>query len=32
MYTSMADTDQVIDDAIDRFDRVFEMIEPSVGR
>jgi glutamate-1-semialdehyde 2,1-aminomutase len=28
MYTSMADTDQVIDDALDRFDQVFALVEP----
>jgi hypothetical protein len=27
MYTSMADTDEVIDDAVARFDRVFAQIE-----
>jgi glutamate-1-semialdehyde 2,1-aminomutase len=27
MYTSMADTDEVIDDALERFDSVFSMIE-----
>ncbi|MEV6638352.1 aminotransferase class III-fold pyridoxal phosphate-dependent enzyme [Actinoplanes sp. NPDC051470] len=27
MYTSMADTDEVIDDALDRFDRVFAQVE-----
>ncbi|BCJ49645.1 hypothetical protein Asp14428_11200 [Actinoplanes sp. NBRC 14428] len=27
MYTSMADTDAVIDDALDRFDRVFAQVE-----
>ncbi|GIJ27391.1 hypothetical protein Vqi01_25530 [Micromonospora qiuiae] len=27
MYTSMADTDQVIDDALARFDRVFALVE-----
>ncbi|TDC31977.1 aminotransferase class III-fold pyridoxal phosphate-dependent enzyme [Micromonospora sp. KC213] len=27
MYTSMADTDEVIDDALDRFDRVFALVE-----
>lgn len=27
MYTSMADTDAVIDDALDRFDRVFSQVE-----
>ena len=26
MYTSMADTDDVIDDALDRFERVFKNI------
>jgi glutamate-1-semialdehyde 2,1-aminomutase len=28
MYTSAADTDEVIDDALARFDRVFSVIEP----
>ena len=27
MYTSMADTDAVIDDALARFDQVFAMVE-----
>ena len=27
LYTSMADTDAVIDDALERFDRVFSMVE-----
>jgi glutamate-1-semialdehyde 2,1-aminomutase len=27
MYTSMADTDEVIDDALERFDRVLSMVE-----
>jgi glutamate-1-semialdehyde 2,1-aminomutase len=27
MYTSMADTDEVIDDALDRFDQVFAQVE-----
>jgi hypothetical protein len=27
MYTSMADTDEVIDDALDRFDQVFALVE-----
>jgi glutamate-1-semialdehyde-2,1-aminomutase len=27
MYTSMADTDDVIDEALDRFDRVFAMVD-----
>lgn len=27
MYTSMADTDDIIDDALDRFDRVLSMVE-----
>lgn len=27
MYTSMADTDEVIDDALTRFERVFELVE-----
>ncbi|SCL13864.1 hypothetical protein GA0070616_0260 [Micromonospora nigra] len=27
MYTSMADTDEVIDDALARFERVFELVE-----
>jgi glutamate-1-semialdehyde 2,1-aminomutase len=27
MYTSMADTDEVIDDALDRFDRVFSKMK-----
>ncbi len=27
MYTSMADTDDVIDDALTRFDRVFSLVE-----
>ena len=27
MYTSMADTDAVIDDALERFDRVFSMVD-----
>jgi hypothetical protein len=27
MYTSMADTDEVIDDALARFDRVFALVE-----
>lgn len=28
LYTSMADTDEVIDDALERFDRIFSTIEP----
>jgi hypothetical protein len=28
MYTSMADTDEVIDDALASFERVFEKIPP----
>jgi glutamate-1-semialdehyde 2,1-aminomutase len=28
MYTSLADTDEVIDDALVKFERVFENIEP----
>jgi hypothetical protein len=27
LYTSMADTDAVIDDALERFDRVFSMVD-----
>jgi len=27
MYTSMADTDEVVDDALDRFDQVFALVE-----
>jgi len=27
MYTSLADTDEVIDDALDRFEAVFQNIE-----
>jgi hypothetical protein len=27
IYTSMADTDEVIDDALDRFDRVFSKMK-----
>jgi hypothetical protein len=27
LYTSMADTDEVIDDAIERFDRVLACVE-----
>jgi hypothetical protein len=27
MYTSMADTDDVIDDALSRFDQVFAQVE-----
>jgi hypothetical protein len=27
LYTSMADTDEVIDDALERFDRVFALVE-----
>jgi hypothetical protein len=27
MYTSMADTDQVIDDALERFERVLSSVE-----
>lgn len=27
MYTSMADTDEVVDDALERFDRVFALVE-----
>ena len=27
LYTSAADTDAIIDDALDRFDRVFQNIE-----
>lgn len=29
MYTSMADTDEVIDDALERFDRVLAMVGPA---
>jgi hypothetical protein len=29
MYTSMADTDEVIDDALERFDRVLGMVGPA---
>jgi len=29
MYTSMADTDEVIDDALARFEIVFQNIEPA---
>lgn len=32
MYTSMADTDEVIDDALDRFDGVLANTEPVAGR
>jgi glutamate-1-semialdehyde 2,1-aminomutase len=32
MYTSMADTDAVIDDALERFDRVFAMIDNAGAR
>lgn len=34
LYTSMADTDEVIDDALTRFDKVFAMVEekPELGR
>jgi lipopolysaccharide biosynthesis regulator YciM len=31
MYTSMADTDEVIDDALARFEIVFQNIEPDLS-
>ena len=27
LYTSMADTDAVVDDALDRFEQVFQLVE-----
>ena len=32
MYTSMADTDEVIDDALTRFEKVMRQIEPAAGQ
>jgi glutamate-1-semialdehyde 2,1-aminomutase len=31
MYTSMADTDEVIEDALDRFENVFKKIKPKAN-
>jgi hypothetical protein len=32
MYTSAADTDQIIDEALGRFDQVFALVEGQGGR